>query len=230
MGEADEYTYPQGRLMVFCKAPVAGQVKTRVARSLKGNAEWNAQLAARLHTQLAWHCLTTMTKRTLAKVELWCAPTVDHPFFLHCERELGVTLMEQGAGGLGERMARAFDHALHQSRYAVVVGTDCPVLSCDYIDAAFTCLQGESGSVIGPAEDGGYVLLGLSCRQPAVFEDIPWGGADVLETTLAKVRGNVATLPMLWDVDRVVDLQRLQTQVPGLSLDQNLLDLMNALA
>jgi rSAM/selenodomain-associated transferase 1 len=212
--------------MVFCKAPVAGQVKTRLAHSLAGDAERNAQLVARLHAQLAWHCLAAMTKRTLAKVELWCAPTVDHPFFLRCERELGVTLMKQEAGGLGERMARAFDHALSQSRYAVVVGTDCPVLDCNYIDVAFTCLQAEKGTVIGPAEDGGYVLLGLSRQQPALFKGIPWGEADVLEMTLARVKGRLATLPVLWDVDRAADLRRLVTQVPGLRLDQDLLDQM----
>jgi len=78
--------YPRGRIMVFCKAPEVGKVKTRLAVSV------GDQVAATVHEFLAWQCLQRVVKANLAPVELWCSPTIDHPFFQRCKKKLGITL------------------------------------------------------------------------------------------------------------------------------------------
>lgn len=205
--------YPQGRLLVFCKAPLPGEVKTRLARSI------GAGTACEVHQQLAQHTLQTVTRHALAPVQLWCAPNCAHDFFSQCQQQYAVELREQGEGDLGARMARAFADTLHSASFAVIIGTDCPALNQDYLAQAFAALEQGQDAVIGPAEDGGYVLLGLRQPQPAIFEDIEWGSAEVLQQTLQRLRGSVHCLPTLWDVDQIDDLRRLRDSADALGLD-----------
>lgn len=213
--------YPQSRLMVFCKAPEAGEVKTRLSKTFDERGMNGGKIAASIHEYLAIHTLRNLTKNNCAPVQLWCSPDRSHSFFQQCEDEFKVELKDQGQGDLGERMSRAFDDVLSSYNNAVVIGTDCPILNGSIVEQAFTELYEGSGSVVGPAEDGGYVLLGLSIKQPDIFQGISWGSSQVLDETLKKLSGDVRELPELWDVDRSEDLKRLQREANELELSED---------
>jgi rSAM/selenodomain-associated transferase 1 len=126
-------------------------------------------------------------------------------------QRLGWTLVEQPAGDLGERMRRIATLGLAESDAVILMGNDCPALDGDYLRAAGGALQ-EQPVVIGPAEDGGYVLLGLRRIDAALFSDMPWGTERVFDMTLQRLQQldwRPALLPALWDVDRPEDLSRL---------------------
>jgi glycosyltransferase A (GT-A) superfamily protein (DUF2064 family) len=103
------------------------------------------------------------------------------------------------------------------------MGTDCPLLTASMLRAAASDIARHDAAVI-PAEDGGYVLLGLGRPCPDAFRDIAWGTAHVYEQTLQRLRATGRTCTVhapLWDVDRPADLLRLKAFVPELlaSLD-----------
>ena len=213
--------YPQSRLMVFCKAPEAGKVKTRLSEPLEQRGMDGKQIAAKIHEYLALHCLRNMSENNVAPVQLWCSPDKSHPFFQQCEKEFKVELKDQGQGDLGERMTRAFDDVLSKNDSAVVIGTDCPRLDSSIVEQAFVALRNTKCSVISPAEDGGYVLLGLSEKQPDIFQGISWGSSQVFNETLNKIDGDVQKLDEFWDVDRPEDLQRLLYEAGELGLSDD---------
>ena len=198
------------RVIVFARAPEPGKVKTRLIPAL------SAAGAAELHRRLVRHSLGAATGARLGPVELWCAPDTGDPFFRECERRLGVSLSAQGEGDLGARMQRAFESALARARRAILVGSDIPALSAQYLRDADQALVRGNKAVIGPAEDGGYVLIGLSRCDPELFRDIPWGGPEVMAETrrrIASLAWRSSELPVLWDVDRPEDLGRLPQEM-----------------
>ena len=195
-------------VMVFAKAP--GEAKTRLIPAL------GAAGAGALHRRLVMHCLRAARDSRLGPVELWCAPDTSDPFFRECERRLGISLWAQGEGDLGARMQRAFESALVHAARAILIGSDIPALSAQYLRDAERALAGGDDVVIGPAEDGGYVLVGLSRCDPELFRGIPWGGAKVLPETrrrIAALGWRLSELPALWGVDRPEDLERLPQEM-----------------
>ena len=198
------------RIVVFAKAPEPGKVKTRLIPAL-GEAG-----AAALHRRLVMHSLRAAQDADLGPVELWCAPDTRHAFFAECERDFGVSLHSQCEGDLGARMRRALETILERARRAILVGSDIPALSAQYLRDAERALSRAHDAVIGPAEDGGYVLIGLVRCDPELFRDIPWGGPEVLAETrlrIAALRWRCLELPALWDVDRPEDLERLPEEM-----------------
>jgi len=198
------------RLIVFARAPQPGEAKTRLIPVL-GEAG-----AAALYRRLAMHCLRAATDAQLGPVELWCAPDAGDPFFRECERRFGVSLHSQGEGDLGARMRLAFESALARASRAILVGSDIPALSAQYLRDAERALAGGDNVVIGPAEDGGYVLIGLSRCDAGLFRGIPWGGSEALAETrrrIAALGWRLIELPALWDVDRPEDLERLPEEM-----------------
>ena len=196
------------RVMVFARAP--GEAKTRLIPAL-GEAG-----VAALHRRLVMHCLRAARDSRLGPVELWCAPDTSDPFFRECERRLGASLHAQGDGDLGARMQRAFESALAGAERAILVGSDIPALSAQYLRDADRALRRGDDAVIGPAEDGGYALIGLSRCDAELFRDIPWGGPEVFVQTrrrLAALSWRSSELPVLWDVDRPEDLGRLPEEM-----------------
>jgi len=194
------------RVMVFARAPTPGEVKTRLIPAL-GEAG-----AAALHRRLVTHTLGAAADALIGPVELWCTPDTGDPFFFDCERRLRVSLHAQGQGDLGSRMRRAFESALARAPRAILVGSDIPALSAQYLRDADRALVRGDEIVIGPAEDGGYALIGLSRCDPELFRDIPWGGPEVLSKTRRRATAlswRLSELPALWDVDRPEDLERL---------------------
>lgn len=195
------------RLMVFCKAPVPGRVKTRL---LSG---FSADEACAIHEALASEtlqdCLAVQAERPNVKLELWCNPDGDHEFFQRFE-SLGFELHIQSGLDLGEKMYRGFAHS---DKPALLVGTDCPPVDAPYMARACRALEG-SDVVLGPAEDGGYGLIGLNRANASVFADINWSTEKVLDQTLARCKATsleVELLPLIWDVDFPEDVARWRT-------------------
>jgi rSAM/selenodomain-associated transferase 1 len=194
------------RIIVFTKAPIAGQVKTRLIPAL------GAQGAAELHKRLTVHRLDTASGTGIT-IDLWCTPSIQHEFFSRLQARYSVNLFQQQGRDLGERMAFAFEASLQRSHKAVLVGTDCPQLDNREIMLAFDRLEQGDDAVISPAEDGGYGLLGLRRFNNSIFMGVEWGTANVLEHTrnrLVQLRWKWTELDTCWDVDRTEDLPRLE--------------------
>jgi len=193
---------------VFARAPVAGEAKTRLVPLL------GAEGAAALHEVLVRRALATALEARAGPVELWCSPDARHPFFARCAVEHGIHLREQSGADLGERMRGAFAAALGENASLVVIGSDCPALTPAVLREAALAL-GTHDAVIAPAEDGGYVLVGLSAPDPGLFAGIAWGGPTVMADTrerLARAGSNWKELGTLWDIDRPEDYARLERE------------------
>lgn len=196
------------KVIVFAKAPVAGQVKSRLAPVL------GAEGAAELHRRLVLRTLQTALAADVGAVELCCAPDIHHGFFSECAGTFGVALAGQGDGDLGDRMSRAFE----RDAPALLVGCDCPAREPGEFVAAARALA-RVDAVVTPAEDGGYVLIGLRAPAPGLFRGITWGAVDVMRRTRERA-GTLGLalheLPTSWDVDRAADLDRVAALDPAL--------------
>lgn len=191
-------------LIIFTRYPEPGKVKTRLIPAL-GEAG-----AAELHRQMTIHTLRLakqLARRHLMRIEVH----FDGANEPRLRQSFGADFRYrgQGEGDLGERLRRAFWGAFQQGmNRVIIIGTDCPGISVDLIARAFNELQ-NCDLVLGPAQDGGYYLIGLRTAIPQLFAEIPWGTAEVLEKTLkAAAAQSLATvmLETLADIDRPEDL------------------------
>jgi rSAM/selenodomain-associated transferase 1 len=131
----------------------------------------------------------------------------------------GVTLFDQGSGDLGERMQRALEHALANGDFAVLIGSDCPVLTGENLRTASQMLQQGSDVAFVPAEDGGYVLIAARKCSHRLFHGITWGHDTVMQETrhrLVELGWRWKELPECWDVDRPQDYDRLLREQPDI--------------
>jgi len=195
---------------VMAKAPVPGLAKTRLIPLLGANG------AARAQRGFALQTLATVRAASTGPLTLWCAPGTGHRFFRALRLRHGVVCLPQPPGDLGQRMATAMatHFAANPHMPWLVVGTDCPALTPAHVQQAADALQTHDAVLI-PAEDGGYVLLGLRRPLASVFERIDWSTERVFEQTRERLHQAGATwveLPALWDVDEPADWQRLTHQ------------------
>jgi rSAM/selenodomain-associated transferase 1 len=187
-------------VIVFARAPRLGQVKSRLARGIGAMGAlrfYKGQLAATLRA---------------ARDPRWDTLIAATPDRARARWPVGArAVVPQGHGDLGQRMGRA----LAPHRRVVGVGSDIPGLARSDIAAAFRAL-GRAQAVFGPAEDGGYWLVGLGPRRPArPFADVRWSSAHTLGDTLANFAGRrVALLRTLRDVDTAEDLAAVRA-APG---------------
>ena len=196
----------KGKILVFARAPIPGQTKTRLIPAL-GEAG-----AARLHAELIHRTLANVTALDNVEVELWCTPEINHHFFVSCADTYNVTLRKQLGNDLGERMYSAFKAALKDSSWVILIGTDCPELTTDDLKQAMTILRSNADAVLGPATDGGYVLIGLGRAAPSLFTDMPWGSDQIAELTRERLRDlgmRWRELPARNDIDHPGDLVHL---------------------
>lgn len=206
--------YPNGRILIFAKAPIPGFAKTRLIPAL------GAQGAADLHARFIHRTVTLAVEGRLAPVELWTCGGEGVEFFDAFQSVIDGPMHVQTGADLGARMSHALEQALGHADFAVLIGTDCPVLGYADLDRACAALATGCDVVLGPAEDGGYVLIGLRRSDPSLFENIAWGTSDVLRQTRERIhqRGlSCHELATLWDVDHPQDLERLATAVPSVT-------------
>ena len=205
---------PHTALVIFAKAPIPGEVKTRLCPPLTPDE------AATLHGSFVLDILER-TKLAVAKLQLpchrylACAPSSELVFFKIMEERQGVRLLDQVGEDLGQRMHRTFvDLFTKGYKQVIIVGTDVPTLPLSVYQESFAML-GRSDAVLGPALDGGYYLIGL--KQPAekLFTGVPWSTDQALAVTQeqAKKLGLSVGLTTAWrDVDTIADLQSLITE------------------
>jgi rSAM/selenodomain-associated transferase 1 len=193
-------------IAIFARAPVPGQAKTRLIPRL------GAEGAARLQQRLIEATLAKSLAVAGARVTLWVAGNADHPFIAASAQRVGVAVRIQQGADLGARMRHAFAATLARRTDArcVLIGTDCPALTSADLTAAAQALATHD-AVVQPAEDGGYVLIGLRRPQARLFEGIEWGGSDVMQAT----RRRMAQLALRWcerpplpDLDTPQDYER----------------------
>ncbi|MEH6589500.1 MAG: TIGR04282 family arsenosugar biosynthesis glycosyltransferase [Halioglobus sp.] len=189
-------------IIQFAKSPVPGRVKTRMLPTL------DAQQACDLHIELLqWTC-RILCRADLGAVELQVAGPVDSPAIQACNGFGLDAIGGQYGNDLGERMYRAIDEGLSRYRKVILVGSDCPALDRAYLRQASAVLDSHQ-VVIGPAEDGGYVLIGATAISAEYFNGIVWGQNRVFADTVRLLDGagcHWQCLPVLPDVDRPEDL------------------------
>ena len=207
-------SHPRSRIVVFAREPLLGQVKSRLA------VEIGPQQALAVYEAMLGRLGALLNRGKLAEWDLWVTSNVSHESFLSLCNKTNIYL--QAGQDLGARMDGAIQQTLRDEELesVILIGTDCPALTEDYLDQALLALNSGVDVVLGPAEDGGYVLVGMTRPLTAVFEDIPWGTDQVMARTLEALRVNdlnYRLLDTLWDVDRPEDLVRLKQLEPPLS-------------
>ncbi len=193
-------------LIIFTRYPEPGKTKTRMIPAL------GEEGAATLQRQ--------MTEDTLAKAKKlqgFYPVSVEIHFaggnqpLMQAWLGADVIYHHQSEGDLGKRMASAFERSFAAGMTSVVIiGTDCPDLNPQIMAEAFKFLETQD-LVLGPAQDGGYYLIGLRRSIPELFVGINWGTSQVRQQTI-EIADNlglaIAFEPMLNDIDRPEDLSR----------------------
>lgn len=197
-------------IAILAKAPIPGQAKTRLIPHL------GADGAARLQRWLLQRTVAAALAAEVGPVSLWCTPDVRHPDFSLCGAFGPLTLRAQPAGDLGRRMLAAVEDTPCPVG-TLVIGTDCPLLTPGLLERAAGCLRAGDDAVVLPAEDGGYVLIGLRHPAPEPFSGVEWGSATVMAETRERLQAigwRWSEPAVLWDVDRPADFERLAQLVP----------------
>ncbi|MBL8347390.1 MAG: TIGR04282 family arsenosugar biosynthesis glycosyltransferase [Rubrivivax sp.] len=194
-------------IIVFAKAPVPGQAKTRLAEAL------GADGAAALAERMLLHAVAQAAAAGADTLELCVTPDgAVHPAFVELGRvHSTMAFSGQGAGDLGERMARALERALRSHRTALLMGTDAPALDAAVLRQAAAALAAHD-AVFVPALDGGYALVGLARPAPALFAGMTWSTPQVMQHTRERAAGaglRIAELKPVADIDVPQDLVHL---------------------
>lgn len=195
-------------LLVFAKVPRPGHVKTRLTPVLTP-AE-----AAQLYEAFLTDALALYDTLDVA-VRLYLAPPLpdDRPAWVPD----GIPVHAQAGDGLGARMLQAFRDAFADGYdRAAVVGTDHPTLPAAFVRQSFTALQAPRSICIGPSEDGGFYLLGMTAPYPQLFEGMSYSHDRVFTDTLARIGttdAQLTVLPRWYDVDTPAALDRLMSDL-----------------
>ncbi len=200
---------PRIEVAILAKAPVPGLAKTRLIPYI------GADGAAALQRWLLQRTVAAAVIADIGPVRLWCTPDIDHPEFAVCRAFGAVALHRQPDGDLGERMLAAIATSSTPAG-TLVIGTDCAVLTPGVLRQAAESLQTHDATVV-PAEDGGYVLIGMREAGQEAFHKVDWSTERVMaqtRTRLTAMNWRWSELPPLWDVDRKEDFERLAALFP----------------
>ena len=190
------------RIVIFAKAPVPGNVKTRPVPALGEIG------AARLAHQMLLATIEEAENAHLSIPELCTTP---HPYDSDWKPFLPkaeIRYTDQGEGDLGERLARAAKRMILVGENILLIGTDCPALDRHRLRAAAEALLTHD-AVVHPTLDGGYALLGLRRFDSSLFAGIGWSGPDVAADTIARIEALGWSLHVgdtLRDIDEPEDL------------------------
>jgi rSAM/selenodomain-associated transferase 1 len=206
-------TIPRHRrhLLVFARNPMPGRVKTRLIPAL------GVESATAVYRRMLRDTLAACSQVEADRRELWLDQADPDAGLTAMLERYDMSLHVQSGPDLGVRMHNAFVASLKTADTAILIGTDCPEYDPPYLEAAFRAL-GQQDAVLGPAADGGYVLIGLRKAETSLFRDIPWGTEGVLAATrrqLQRLQWKWSELRVLHDVDQPADLDRF----PHLDLD-----------
>jgi len=195
----------KGALLVFTRAPVPGQTKTRLIPLL------GVQGAAEFHETVLSETLADAKASLFETVEIWCEPDINHSFLQQCSLDFSSALQVQHGNNLGEKMHHAMNKALVISNFVVLIGCDCPAVTTDILNQSYQALSNGKDAVLGPTCDGGYYLIGLKKPNPDIFHDMSWGKGDVADKTryILNWQGlDYVELEELADIDTPDDYQK----------------------
>jgi rSAM/selenodomain-associated transferase 1 len=199
-------------LGVFAKRPVPGQVKTRLAAET--SLAWAARVAEAFLLDLVDRLASVAARRVLVY-----APADAEAYFREISAGRFELVPQEASGDLGRRMAAFFTaEQLRGASKVVLLGCDSPTLPIAHIEQAFGELA-CADVVLGPANDGGYYLVGCGPRLPPIFDDVEWSSARVLADTVARLADpswRLALLPPWYDVDTYQDWKTLHGHVQAL--------------
>lgn len=204
----------QAQLIVLAKAPVPGRVKTRLTPPF--TPQEAATLAgAALADTLEAGASALFARHTLALDDQRAAPGA-----LRAELPARFEVTAQRGQGLDERIAAAFEDAYAQLALPIVlIGMDTPQVTPGLLETvAHPLAAGEADAVFGPAEDGGFWLLGLRRPDPGLILGVPMSADDTGRVQLDRLRDaglRVRQVPELLDVDTAGDAERVARQAPG---------------
>jgi rSAM/selenodomain-associated transferase 1 len=195
-------------LVIMARAPLPGQVKTRLIPSL------SPEQCAELYRAMLEDTLAMAASVPLYLTYLAFTPSEQADLFRSLVAE-GITMLQQRGDNLGHRMANAVRELETKYSPVVIIGSDLPTLQPEALLQALKELETKD-LCLGPTSDGGYYLVGLRRGCGVVFEDIPWSTPDVLATTLRRAEAaglSVALLHTLGDVDVIEDVAGLETEI-----------------
>lgn len=188
-------------LILFAKAPEHGEVKTRLASQLGHDRTLD------LYRRMLQRQIALVNGVDNAHRQLWVSGDISHPDL----QGFAGDIVQQQGGDIGARMHYALQQALTSHASAVLIGCDCPGVDNTYLEQAFQVLSSGSDAVLGPATDGGYILIGLRRSDEAIFQGIDWG----TERVLAQTRNRLAACAYTWqeleplhDIDEADDLEK----------------------
>ena len=193
-------------VQIFTKAPIEGFCKTRLGAGI------GAKNATVLHAKMVAYTLSRVSNIEIDNViQLWCKPDVTHNFFQELISKHNIESYQQEGNSLGDIMAHASRNAFDSGYKATLqIGTDCPDLDESYLMQVIEKLASYD-IVIGPATDGGYVLLAQKRYYPEMFNNIEWGTSLVLTKLIHNIEDiglSYILLSPLNDIDTIDDLQR----------------------
>ncbi len=186
-------------LLIFTRNPELGKVKTRLAKTI-GNEK-----ALQVYQDLLQHTMEQTQDLDCDKYVFYDTAIIENdiwnPKFYYKK--------VQSQGDLGKKMLVAFESLFNLGyQKCIIIGSDLFDLKTAIIENAFTQLN-TSDVVIGPAEDGGYYLLGLNQINELIFQNKQWGTSSVLDRTLKDLAKNkIHLLPTLNDIDTFEDLEK----------------------
>lgn len=187
-------------LLIFVKHPIPGQVKTRLA------AGTSHEFALKAYHAMLSYTAEIVEEVAADKVVFYGNIVPEEDFWV----KAGYKRFLQEGADLGVRMAKAFQWGFQQGYKNIqIIGSDNPHLTSEIIQEGFSILDRNTVS-LGPAEDGGYYLLGMNTFIPSVFENKNWSTETVFQDTLAdleKAKASHGILPTLSDVDTVADIK-----------------------
>jgi hypothetical protein len=192
-------------LIVFVKAPIPGDVKTRLIPHLTGV---EAAFLYRCFVSDVIRCANQFCSQVRVQVAYQSHPKATDLSWLGVKHP--PELFKQDGRSLGERLIHAFGIAFGRgAKKVVIIGSDSPNLPKDYVEQAFAALD-SADVVLGPAADGGYYLVGLSRPCLKLFEDVSWSTDQVFERTshnAQKYGYTLRILPAHYDIDTIHDLE-----------------------
>ncbi|MEQ9297025.1 MAG: TIGR04282 family arsenosugar biosynthesis glycosyltransferase [Cyclobacteriaceae bacterium] len=191
-------------LIIFVKNPIPGRVKTRLAKDI------GDEKAVWVYRKLL-ECTADVIRPLSFSKAVWYGDHIND-----CDLWDGLEKYQQPEGNLGYRMKFAFEQSFEQSKKVCIIGSDCPQLSTEILEEAFSSLD-KHDFVIGPAIDGGYYLLGMSSFTPSIFESVEWSTSQVFEQTIARIKtlgASYHTLEELRDIDDMRDVDALGLIIP----------------
>ena len=195
----------ENSLIIFVKYPEKGKVKTRLAKTV-GETE-----AAEIYSIVAKYIIDKFSNSDFYNTSVYYSPPEKEKEVTDWLLNASVKFFPQRGNNLGEKISNAFENCFKKgAKNIVIVGTDCIEITSQDINQTFNTLGGNNSQiVIGPANDGGYYLLGLNTFKKELFESIDWSTEKVLPQTIEKIKKNKLNYNLiheLSDIDEIEDI------------------------